>query len=265
MLSLLMLAPVQRALVALLFAGASFPLAGVMVIRLNMLLLRYTLMHALLLAGAVSLALELPQLPLYIIVSVFTVMLMLRLSRRGGMDLGLSSAFLMVLAVALAALITQVADVPSKDTLELLWGSPFTIHGVELAAFIALSILIIAYTVAFRKRIMLLFFDRDVAYTSSRHMVLHEDAMVFLTAFAVTLSMRFIGALLIDALLLLPAVCALKRARSVKGLLVSSSLIGLIVSLTGFLLSLAFDLPPSGMTALASAVAYILIPRRKED
>ena len=134
MFELLLLPPIYRALLTLMFAGSAFPLAGVMVLRLNLMQLRYTLMHGLLLGGALSLALDLPSLPVYLAVCVLTVLLVLHMSRSGGMNMGISSSFMMVMAVALAAVITQVADVPSKDTLELLWGSPFTVRWPELAA-----------------------------------------------------------------------------------------------------------------------------------
>ena len=52
--SLLLLPPIFRAFISLLFAGAAFPLAGVMVLRMNLLQLRYTLMHGLLLGGALD-------------------------------------------------------------------------------------------------------------------------------------------------------------------------------------------------------------------
>ena len=233
----------MRAFVSLIFAGASFPLVGVMVLRMNLMQLRYTLMHGLLLGGALALALDLPSLPIYILMCLATSVLVLVLGKGRNMNLGIAASFLMVVSVAIAAVITQVAAVPSKDTLELLWGSPFTIRPPELAAFV--------------------FFDRDVALAQGRRAGTHETFMVFMTAFTVALSMRFVGALLIDALLILPAVVALKRARSLRSLFIAASLTGLVAALAGFLLSLALDMPPSSMIALASAALYVLTPKRK--
>lgn len=262
--SLLLLPPIFRAFISLLFAGAAFPLAGVMVLRMNLLQLRYTLMHGLLLGGALALALDLPSIPVYVLMCTLTVILILLLSRKGKLNMGISSAFLMVLSVALAAIITQAADVPSKDTLELLWGSPFTVQTGELAAFAVLSLLIILYTVFNFRTILLVFFDRDVALSSGKNISLHETVMVFLIAFAVALSMRFVGSLLIDALLILPSVIALKIAGSIRKLFITASLMGLLTAVTGFMLSLVLDMPPSSMIAASSALIYILIPHRKE-
>ena len=212
---------------------------------MNLLQLRYTLMHGLLLGGALALAFDLPSLPVYIFMCTLTVVLILVLSRKGRLNMGVSSAFLMVLAVALAAIITQAADVPSKD-------------------FALLSLLIILYTVFNFRTILLVFFDRDVALSSGKNISLHETVMVFLIAFAVALSMRFVGSLLIDALLILPAVIALKIAGSIRKLFIMAGLMGLLTAVTGFMLSLVLDMPPSSMIAASSALIYILIPHRKE-
>ena len=263
MFSLFLLPPIYRAFISLLFAGASFPLAGVMVVRMNLMQLRYALMHGLLLGGSLSLALGFPQLPVYLAMCILTVIVMLYLSRGKGMNLGVSASFLMVASVAIAALITQVAHVPSKDTLELLWGSPFTIRWAELACFVVLAVTIIIFTLRDYRNITLVFFDRDVAHSSGCNVRFHENMIVFIIAFAVAFSMRFVGALLIDALLILPAVIALKRAESVKSLFILSSLTGLATSTAGFILSLALDLPPSSMIALVSVILYPIVPKRR--
>ena len=262
MLSLLLLPPILRAFVTVIFAGLSFPLAGVMVVRMNLMQLRYTLMHGLLLGGALSLAFNLPSLPVYVVMCLLTVVIMMSMARGMDFNLGLPAAFLMVMSVALAGIITQVADVPSKDTLELLWGSPFTVRAGELVLFILIALAIIAYSFLNFRQISLIFFDREVARTSGMNVRRHELIMVSLIAFAVALSMRYVGALLIDALLILPAVIAMKRAGSMKQLFLSASLAGLAAAAAGFLLSLLLDLPPSSMIALASAVIYVFTPSK---
>lgn len=263
MIELLLLPPILRGLVAILAAGAAFPLTGVMVLRLNLLPIRYTLMHGLILGGALSLVFSLPVLPTYVIASLAIVFLVLLIGRGRNLNLGISSSVLMVLAVAVASLLTSLSDVPSKDTLDMLWGSPFTIGKAELTAFLLLSACLFIYVVSFFRTISLIFFDRDVALSINRHIKLHEDVMVMLLALTVALSMRFVGALLIDALLIIPVICAYKVARSLKTLFIYSSLFGFLIAFLGYFASLYFDVPPSGAIAITSGVFYILIPKRK--
>ena len=48
--------PILRGFLALILAGCFFPLAGVFILRLNLVTLRFTLMHAALLGAAIGLA-----------------------------------------------------------------------------------------------------------------------------------------------------------------------------------------------------------------
>src|SRR5690606_15000611 len=64
-----------------------------------------------------------------------------------------------------------------------------------------------------------------------------------LTGAAVAVAIRLVGALLVDALLLLPAMAALPLARSLAGAFVLTSTFGLLAALAGAAASLAFDWP----------------------
>src|SRR5574344_879675 len=121
-LSTLTLAPILRGFVAMILSGASFPLCGVMVLRLNLVPMRYMLMHGVILGGALSLAFSLPVLPTSIVLNVLLVLLMLHLKGNSSHGFGLASAAAMVFSMALASLVMHLWDVPAKDTLQLLWG-----------------------------------------------------------------------------------------------------------------------------------------------
>ena len=113
MLSLILLPPMLKALIAIIFGGIAFPVCGVMVLRLDLVPLRYALMHGVILGGAIALALELPSLPLIIIVNLLVVVLVLKLQSNNSV----SSAAAMVFTMGLASLIMHVYDVPAKDSL----------------------------------------------------------------------------------------------------------------------------------------------------
>ena len=64
------------------------------------------------------------------------------------------------------------------------------------------------------------------------------------------------GALLLDVLLLLPALASRQFARSGAQLLLFAALAGLVSSVAGFALSLSFDIPVS---TAATAPALVLV------
>ena len=58
MLELLTLAPILKGLIVLTVAGLTFPITGVYLFRLNLLPMRFMLMHGAILGGAMALALQ---------------------------------------------------------------------------------------------------------------------------------------------------------------------------------------------------------------
>ncbi len=253
---LLTLSPIARGLVAMLLSGFSFPLCGVMVLRLDLVPLRYMLMHGVILGGAISLALGLPLIPVTAMVNMMLVGVMMGLNKEGGM--GGASAGTMVLSMALASVISHVADVPAKDTLNLLWGSPFALRGNDLILLALVGLLLSLYIITNFQTILALFFNKEVAISLGIKVRLHRTLMILVIAFTVAIAMKILGAFLIDALLILPVLAASRYSKSgIKQLFLASALCGLASSFTGYLLALALDWPPSATLAICSTILYL--------
>ena len=74
------------------------------------------------------------------------------------------------------------------------------------------------------------------------------------------------GALLVDALTLLPALAARRIGRGLTGMVVASIGIGLVVAVAGLLLALALDQPPGPVLVLLAGVIALLaqlLPMRR--
>lgn len=262
--SLLSLAPVLRGCIALVVSGACFPLCGVMVLQLDLIPLRYMLMHGVILGGAIALASHLPLVPVIAVINVFLVLYMLLLKKTSGGFSG-ASAGVMVLSMALASVITHITDVPAKDTLNLLWGSPFALTLVNVITVVALALVLILYVMLNYKNMMPLFFNKDVALAMGINVHFHYTVMVLLIALVVAVAMQLLGAFLIDSLLILPVLCAsaflslTKSLRGIKILFCASCLVGFVFSSGGFFVSLAFDTPPAATIALLTGLFYTVL------
>ncbi|MGE4452928.1 MAG: metal ABC transporter permease [Sphaerochaeta sp.] len=258
------LPPVTKGLLAMAIAGLCFPASGVMVLRLDLVPMRYMLMHGVILGGAISLALSLPLLPVSIALNIILVLAMMHLAKDTRHGFGLASAAAMVFTMAAASLVMHLWDVPAKDTLQLLWGSPFALSWADIAVLIAIAVILVTYLLTSFRTISAIFFDQEIAWSLGMPVKAHYTAMVLVIAMVIAFSMKLLGALLIDALLILPVLVAGKRAQSLKQLLLYSCLIGLFVSTFGFLAAIATDLPPSGTVALLSALLFIIPTTHKK-
>ena len=102
MLEMLSLTPVLKGLIVLTITGFAFPVTGVYLFRLNLLPLRFMLMHGAILGGAMALAFGVNPFWTTIAVNLLLVVFMARASRSMKTDAGQISAFFMVISISLA-------------------------------------------------------------------------------------------------------------------------------------------------------------------
>lgn len=261
---ILSLAPVVRGLVAMAIAGAAFPLCGVMVLRLNLIPMRYMLMHGVILGGTISLALSLPMLPVVVVVNLLLVMLLLSISKAEQQGFGMGSAAAMVTSMALASLIMHKAGIMANNTLNILWGSPFALVASDIAAEIIVAIFLTAYIVMNIRTLLAIFYNAEVARSLGINVRFHYTLMIIMIALVIALAMKILGALLVDALLVLPVLAAdkmlsaFKRTSGMKKLFAASAVCGFVISVIGFALALVYDYPPSAAVAFTAGVLYLV-------
>ncbi|HBO35443.1 MAG TPA: ABC transporter permease, partial [Sphaerochaeta sp.] len=145
-----------------------------------------------------------------------------------------------------------------------LWGSPFALSAIDIATLIAIAVVLLLYLVLNFRTISAMFFDQEIAQSLGMAVKLHHTLMALVIALVIAFAMKLLGALLIDALLILPVMVGSKRATSLKQLLWYSCLTGLFISTLGYLLAVATDLPPSAAIALLSALLYLIPTSRKK-
>ena len=263
------LAPITRGFIAMIISGTFFPLCGLMVLRLDLIPLRYMLMHGVILGGALSLALNLPLFPVTLTINLLLIFIMMFFNKSQSFGFSGASAASMVLSMALASILMQLADVPAKDTLNLMWGSPFALTKSDLLILIAISILLLSYIIFNFKNILALFFNKDVAKAIGIKVRLNYTFMILIIALLVALAMKLLGAFLIDSLLILPVLNANlfcgKESSGIKKLFVTSSIFGLVISLLGYSLAVMINWPPAATISLLAVIIYIVLSFRKRS
>jgi zinc transport system permease protein len=257
--------PILKGFIVLIFLGFAFPITGVYLLRMNLLPLRFMLMHGAILGGALSLAMEVNPFGGTMAINLILVLLMTWMSRSLKADPGQLSAFFMVLSISLAFIFIYRFQVPAKDTLSLMWGSLYTLNNYEFVGTIVFSMILVLFQAYYRHQLRAVFFDADIARTSGVNETGFYYIIILITAITVAAAMKLIGALLLDAILLLPALIASYHAKSYKSMVLWSSFWGGLFASIGFLLSLLFELPASSTIAVfASAVFLILILTKKK-
>jgi ABC-type Mn2+/Zn2+ transport system permease subunit len=237
----------QHALVAILFAGVAFPLIGVFIISLNLIPLRFAMMHIALLGGAVGLFLKIDPLFLGLLFCAMASITLGPVSERMKLGLGTISGYFMTL------------------TLGILWGNILSLTFLDLMVVGVLSLTILGIIFFFFKEIQAILYDREIARAVGLPERVFFYLIIFMLGLTIAVSMRMIGALLIDAFVLLPAMAATLIARSLKQIFFLSSVFGLSSGIIGLYLSFHFDIPASSMIILVTSliIAACMIFRRR--
>ncbi|MCL6612817.1 MAG: metal ABC transporter permease [Peptococcaceae bacterium] len=240
----------QRALLAALVAGGTVSLLGVVIVMLNLTTMRFALMHMALLGGAAGLAFGASPLAGATAAIVLGSLFLGPFSERLRLDAGITGAFFMTGSIALAFVLFYKAGVPALDVFGLFTGSLLSLSRDDLLAVAGLgAAILLVYACLFRE-IQLVFYDPEQAEWLGVPAKRIKNALLFLTGLSIGVAMKVVGALLIDALILIPAMTAMRLSRSLLQILVLSSFFGTAAAAGGLLISMALDMPSGAAITL---------------
>ncbi|MFF0431000.1 metal ABC transporter permease [Streptomyces sp. NPDC004327] len=264
---MLQLEAVRRAGLALLLAAVALPVIGVVIVGLDIMPVRFAMMHVALLGIAVGLLTGLDPMLCALVACALSGAGVAPLARTPD---GLSGAMglLMSLAIAAALLVLAVSGVNASGAFALLWGSILSVGTADLVVLGVLAVVVPSLFWWKRREVALLLYDRELAQCSGVPVRLLTTALLVLVAVAVAGAIKLTGALLVDALTLLPALAARRLGRSLWSITLWAVGVGVAVDLTGFLLALWLDWPPGPvlvLTAGAVVLAAHLIPERRNS
>jgi zinc transport system permease protein len=248
----------QHALVAVLFAGITFPLIGVFVISLNLIPLRFAMMHIALLGGAIGLFLHVDPMLMGLLLCALSALALGPVSEKTKIGLGTISGYFMTLTLALSFILFYKGNINVIQAFSVLWGNIFALTAWDLVIIGIVSLFVLGMILLFFKEIQAVLYDREIALAVGIPEKSLYYLIVFMLGLTIAVSMRMIGALLVDAFVLLPAMGASMIARSLKQSFILSSFFGLVSGTSGLYLSFRFDLPASSTIILVASFIIAL-------
>lgn len=262
-LDLLALPAVQRSAVALLIAAFSLPVVGVFIVGLDILPVRFAMMHVALLGIAIGLITGLDPTLCGLVACALAGS---GIAPLGNRPAGLSGAMglLMTFAIASALLVLSISGVNANGAFELLWGSILATRTVDALILLVLAVVVQALFWRYRKPLGLLLYDRELALCSGVNTGLMLTVLLVVVAVSIGAGIRLTGALLVDALTILPALAARNLGRSLRSMVLWAVAVGLACNVVGFGVALAVNQPPGPVLVLVAGLvtlASYVVPR----
>src|SRR5260221_10909105 len=148
-----------------------------------------------------------------------------------------------VVAAALSILILSKNRYGEVGWLDLMKGEVITVSNFDFALTgIALGVVLVVLGV-FYKELLLVSFDRAMAITLRKNVVLWDVVLYILIGMTVSMAVLSVGPLISFGFLLIPALASHLLARTLPQFTVIASILGCVSAFLGFCIAYSWDLP----------------------
>ncbi|MCL6553067.1 MAG: metal ABC transporter permease [Firmicutes bacterium] len=154
--------------------------------------------------------------------------------------------------LAVAVVLISLARGFTVDLFGYLFGSIATVQPADLRVMAGLGAVTTAVVLGLYKDFFAVTLDEEAARTSGMPVGALNTLLTVLTALVVVLSMRVVGILLVSALLVLPALAAMRVATSFRGTVVAAVAFALAAVLLGLVAAFYLDLAAGGAIVLVA-------------
>jgi ABC-type Mn2+/Zn2+ transport system permease subunit len=250
----------QRSLLAAVLVGAMCSVIGVFVVLRGLAFVGAGTAHAAFAGVALAYLVGLPPLPLAIGFGLATVWLTGVMEEKGRMKLDVSIGILYTATMALAILFIGLMKGYNAEVYGYLFGSVLSVTPEELGIILALSLLVLGAILAFSKELYFIAFDQEMAEASGVPARRIFYLLLTLVALTVVVSLKTVGAILVFAMVLIPASTAYQLTHSLSHMTAYSVGIGVSCATGGVMLSYLWDLPAGpAIVLLATAVFFLSV------
>ena len=161
-------------------------------------------------------------------------------------------------SLALAIVIVSVAGSFNASLFSYLFGSILAVSAEDLWVMGVFGSLAMAVLLGLFKEFYFIAFDEEVAQASGLRVKLLNFLLVTIVAVIIALSIRVVGTLLIGALMVIPAISALRYRRGFAVTVGLSVLFALVSVVAGMSFSYYYSLPSGATIVLASLAIFVL-------
>ena len=196
-------------------------------------------------------------------VTLLSAVLLLRTGQntkiKGDAAVAMISVGALAIGYMLMNLFPSSANV-TGDVCSTLFGSTsiLTLKKSDVTLCVIMAVIVIAVFLLFYNKIFAVTFDENFCKASGINANAYNLIIAMITATIIVLAMNLVGSLLISALIIFPALSAMRLFRSFRGVILCSAIISVICAAIGIILSILFS-TPVGSTIVTADIAVFLL------
>lgn len=199
------------------------------------------------------------EMPLVLVVTIVSAVLLLRTGQNAKIKGDAAVAMISVGALAIGYLLMNLFAKSSNlsgDVCSTLFGSTsiLTLTQTEVWLCVLLSVVVTAIFVLFYHKIFAVTFDEGFAKATGTNTGICNLMIAVVVAVVIVLAMNLVGSLLISALVIFPALSAMRVFKSFRAVTICSAVLSVCCALVGILVSIVGG-TPVGSTIVAVDIA----------
>ncbi len=201
------------------------------------------------------------EMPLVMVITISSAVLLLRTGQNTKIKGDAAIAMISVGALAIGYLVMNIFSTSSNlsgDVCSTLFGSTsiLTLSPVEVWLCVGMSALVVVVFILFYNKIFAVTFDEDFARATGTKAGLYNLLIAIVVAIIIVLAMNLVGSLLISALVIFPALSAMRMFKSFRSVTICAVVLSVLCSLIGILASILAGTPVGSTIVAVQIVAF---------
>lgn len=165
---------------------------------------------------------------------------------------------LWAIGMAVGIVFVDLSEGYKVDLMSYLFGSILAVERTELFVILLLDVMIITLVYLFYKELTAISFDETFATVENVPVDTIYIMLLCLIALTVVMMMRVVGLIMVIAMLTMPAAIASQFVKSIKEMIVTSILLGMLFTFLGLWFSYAWNLTSGASIILVAGSGYLL-------
>ena len=196
-------------------------------------------------------------------ITVVCAILLLRTGQNAKIKGDAAIAMISVGALAVGYLLMNVFSASSNisgDVCTTLFGatSILTLSAVEVWLCIVLSVVVLAVFVLFYHKIFAVTFDESFAKAAGTPVAVYNLLLAVIIAVIIVLAMNLVGSLLISALVIFPALSAMRVFKSFRAVTICAGILSVVCAAVGLITAILAGTPVGSTIVVVDIIAFAL-------
>ena len=210
--------------------------------------------------GSLSIALAAGWSPLKVSIPVVVLaaFFLLRITEHGKVKSDAAIAMISASALAIGIIVTSLTTGMTTDVSSYMFGSILAMSREDVQFAAVLSMVVLGLYLFCYNKVFAVTFDENFAKATGTRTDMYNLLIAVITAVIIVLAMNLVGSLLISALIIFPALSAMRIYKRFSAVIICSAILSVLCAFLGIIVSILGG-TPVGSTIVAVDIAAFLV------